>query len=174
MDERNRQMISGGIAPRRTVYQTQKDELRVAIDDAIANSRNLEEFQDYLLEKHRLTLRISRGRFSYLHPNRQKAVTGRMLGSCYEKEYLQKRFEENADRRIERKDQSESSALSRSPASTTQQNANAPFTFIKTNLRLVTDLQQCVKAQQSRAYAQRVKLTNLKQMLRQWSGVAVW
>lgn len=31
-------------------------------------------------------------------------------------------------------------------------------------LRLVIDLQQCVKAQQSQAYAQRVKLSNLQQM----------
>lgn len=38
------------------------------------------------------------------------------------------------------------------------------FIFIKSNLRLVVDLQQCVKAQQSHAYAQKVKLSNLQQM----------
>lgn len=38
------------------------------------------------------------------------------------------------------------------------------FIFIKSNLRLVTDLQQCVKAQQNQAYAQRVKLSNLQQL----------
>ena len=36
--------------------------------------------------------------------------------------------------------------------------------FLKSDLRLVVDLQNNVKAQQSRAYAQKVKLTNLKQM----------
>ena len=36
--------------------------------------------------------------------------------------------------------------------------------YIRSNLRLVTDLQTCVKAQQSQAYAHKVKLTNLKQM----------
>lgn len=36
--------------------------------------------------------------------------------------------------------------------------------YIRSNLRLVTDLQTCVKAQQSKAYAHKVKLTNLKQM----------
>ena len=40
----------------------------------------------------------------------------------------------------------------------------APFIFIKSDLRLVIDLQTCIKAQQSGAYAQKVKLTNLKQM----------
>ena len=31
------------------------------------------------------------------------------------------------------------------------------FLFIKSDLRLVTDLQHCIKAQQSQAYAQKVK-----------------
>lgn len=38
------------------------------------------------------------------------------------------------------------------------------FIFIKSDLRLVVDLQHCVKAQQSDAYARRVKLSNLQQM----------
>ena len=41
---------------------------------------------------------------------------------------------------------------------------STPFIFIKSDLRLVIDLQTCIKAQQSGAYAQKVKLTNLKQM----------
>ena len=36
--------------------------------------------------------------------------------------------------------------------------------FIKSNLWLVIGLQTCIKAQHSEAYAQKVKLTNLKQM----------
>ena len=39
-----------------------------------------------------------------------------------------------------------------------------PFIFIKSDLQLVIDLQTCIKAQQSEAYAQKVKLTNLMQM----------
>lgn len=164
LNERNQQMLSGGITPRRTVYQTQKDDLRSAIDEAAAVVKSLEEFQNFLLEKHRIILKIHRGRFSYLHPDRQKAITGRMLGSCYEKDCLLKRFEENAERRIEKNAEKELSVHSRHPASLPQQKTEKPFIFIKTDLRLVVDLQQCVKAQQSQAYAQRVKLTNLKQM----------
>ena len=46
--------------------------------------------------------------------------------------------------------------------------ANDPMAilFIKSDLRLVVDLQTCVKAQQSRAYAQKVKISNLQQMAR--------
>ena len=36
--------------------------------------------------------------------------------------------------------------------------------FIKSDLRLVVDLQACVKAQQNAAYANKVKLSNLKEM----------
>ena len=78
LNERNQQMLSGGITPRKTVYQTQKDDLRNAIDEAAASVKNLEEFQNYLWGNHKIILKISRGRFSYLHPNRQKTVTGRI------------------------------------------------------------------------------------------------
>lgn len=44
LNERNQQMLSGGITPRKTVYQTQKDDLRTAIDEAAAIAQNLEEF----------------------------------------------------------------------------------------------------------------------------------
>lgn len=164
LNKRNQQMLSGGITPRKTIYQTQKDDLRIAIDEATAIVQNLEEFKNYLLEKHRITLKISRGRFSYLHPDRQKAVTGRMLGSCYEKDYLLKRFEENTERHIEKDTEKDLSASGQALAPLSQLDNAEPFIFIKTDLRLVVDLQQCVKAQQNRAYAQRVKLTNLKQM----------
>ena len=36
--------------------------------------------------------------------------------------------------------------------------------FIKSDLHLVIDLQTCVKAQQSRAYARKVKISNLQEM----------
>ena len=39
-----------------------------------------------------------------------------------------------------------------------------PFIFIKSDLRLVIDLQTCIKAQQSEAYAQKVKLTIYRNM----------
>ena len=38
--------------------------------------------------------------------------------------------------------------------------------YIRSHLRLVTDLQNCIKAKQSAAYAQKVKVTNLKEMAR--------
>ena len=48
-------------------------------------------------------------------------------------------------------------------ASENQQELSASV-FIKSDLRLVVDLQNCYKAQQSAAYARKVKLSNLQQM----------
>ena len=43
MDKLNKKMISEGIAPRKTKFQTQKDFLRSAIDEAAASSRTLKK-----------------------------------------------------------------------------------------------------------------------------------
>ena len=171
MDEQNRRMLAGGIAPRKTIFQTQKDELRAAVDEAAAISHSLVEFQTCLAKKFQITLKISRGRFSYLHPCRQKAVTGRMLGSHYEKEYLLERFYKNTDWDPDKNVRSGLSAADKNQSLTPQQKTEKAIIFIESDLRLVVDLQQCVKAQQSRAYAQRVKLTNLKQMAKTISYV---
>lgn len=169
MDKRNKKMVSEGITPRKTTFQTQKDFLRTAIEDAAASARNLEEFQNLLMEKYNVTLKISRGRFSYLHPDRSKPITGRSLGTQYEEKYLLPLFGRNADYQIP--------DTAPEPSSPEHRNSSAPlisrpegktelptFVFIKSDLRLVVDLQQCVKAQQNQAYAQKVKLSNLQQM----------
>ena len=36
--------------------------------------------------------------------------------------------------------------------------------YFQSELRLVTDLQSCIKAHQNQAYTQKVKITNLKRM----------
>ena len=96
LDERNRQIAADGLTPRKTVFQTQKDFLRSAIEDVATISNSQEEFQRLLMEKYRITFKNSRGRFSYLHLERSKYITGRMLSTRYEEDYLLKLFEENA------------------------------------------------------------------------------
>ena len=48
-----------------------------------------------------------------------------------------------------------------------------PFIFIKSDLRLVIDLQTCIKAQQSEAYAQKSN-SNLKQMAQTVAYLGTW
>lgn len=169
LDERNMQMQADGITPRKTKYQTQKDFLRTAIEESSASSCSMEEFQNQLSEKFNITLKISRGRFSYLHPERNKPITGKNLGTHYEKDYLLQLLEENkkhlSQKNVEHEPLPDSNISNKAViSSTNEKTLPEPFIFIKTDLHLVIDLQQCVKAQQNQAYARRVKLTNLQEM----------
>ena len=170
LDERNRQLRADGLTPRKTEFQTQKEFLRSAIEDTAAVSCSQEDFQTLLLEKYNIRLKVSRGRFSYLHPERSKYITGRMLGIHYGEDYLLELFKENAEQKENKKEttvaekynaESEKSALH--PSNLLQEEA-VSILFIKSDLRLVTDLQDCLKAQQNAAYANKVKLSNLKEM----------
>ena len=170
LDKLNQKMKEDGITPKETRYQTEKQFLRDAIDDAASTARSPEEFSRILDEKYHIIFKISRNRYSYLHPNRKKYVTGRNLGTRYEEDFLLKVFEENAKSHLEKEEdipkqqtQDTSTDLSNMPFADTSA-IPAPFIFIKSDLRLVIDLQTCIKAQQNEAYAQKVKLSNLKQM----------
>lgn len=149
LDRLNEQILADGLTPRRTTFQTQKQYLRDAIAEISHIAKDVEDFKKQLYEKYQIVVTEHRGRFSYLHPEREKNITGRALGTHYEKEYLLQQFESN--HRI---------------ADTPSDISSDPMAilFIKSDLRLVVDLQTCVKAQQSRAYAQKVKLSNLQEM----------
>ena len=171
LDERNRQILADGLPIRRTAFQTQKEFLRSAIEASAVSSCSREEFQKLLLEKYNVTLKVSRGRFSYLHPERGKYITGRMLGTHYEEDYLLELFGKNSKSKEYRKETIAGetfNAESEQPAdqpSAPLQEAPVSILFIKSDLRLVTNLQDCVKAQQNAAYAtNKVKLSNLKEM----------
>ena len=170
LDERNRQILADGLTPRKTEFQTQKEYLRSAIENAAAFSNSQADFQKILLEKYNVRLKVSRGRFSYLHPERSKYITGRMLGTHYEEDYLQELFKENAKSKENKKKMVDAEKYNTKPEETAIQPSNLlhgeslSFLFIKSDLRLVVDLQDCVKAQQNTTYANKVKLSNLKEM----------
>ena len=170
LDKFNQKMREDGITPKETKYQTEKQFLRDAIDSAAGIAKSPEEFSKILEEKYRIIFKISRGRYSYLHPDRKKYVTGRNLGTRYEEDFLMKTFMENTKSLSKKKKNVQEQPIS-DTATNLQQALSSdsspipvPFIFIKSDLRLVIDLQTCIKAQQSEAYAQKVKLTNLKQM----------
>ncbi len=187
LEERNRQMLSEGITPRTTVFQTQKEYLRTTIEEAAVSAHDLKEFEQILSEKFDIKFKISRGRFSYLHPDREKPITGRSLGTRYEKDSVMGLIENNSyleNTENEQAGQKEtatknnisvpvpSAFLQKDPASTDASTAPPEkYEFEKSGLRLVTDLQHCIKAQQSRAYAGKVKLTNLQTMAKTLSYI---
>ena len=168
LDEQNRLMSAEGSLPRNTKFQTEKEYLRNSIDAAASSVYDLEEFQQELLDKYQIQLKISRGRFSYLHPERAKAITGRNLGSLYEKDYLLERFEENKKIATPGNQWTDAKGTLKNPiASSGHSPADEKWNailFVKSDLRLVVDLQDCIKARENMAYAQKVKLFNLKEM----------
>lgn len=176
LERLNEKIISDGLKPRTTIFQTQKDYLRNAIEDISSTAKNIEEFQNKLSEKYHIILTDKRGRFSYLHPERDKNISERALGTLYGKEHLLQLFEKNQK---QEKDQaplhpketvlnvSRNKDPEVSPFSDEQMDSSfdmADVIFIKSDLHLVVDLQTCVKAQQNRAYARKVKISNLQEM----------
>lgn len=165
LDAINKQIIKDGLKPRTTVFQTQKEYIRNAVETISSTAKNLEEFQTELYKKYKITLTDKRGRFSYSHPERTKHISERALGTLYGKEYLLQILKENQMHPKEKADFPK--VFSQPVARSTEmpQQSNMPeILFIKTNLHLVVDLQNCVKAQQNQAYAQKVKISNLKEM----------
>ena len=166
LDTLNKEMLSKGIAPRQTVFQTQKEYLRTAIAYAAASSCNMEEFQATLLKNYQITLKVSRKRFSYLHPDRNKFITGRALGSHYTEDYLFSIWEKKKE--PQHQSHTRSDIFTPHSNSTTsafmEQKETEAFCFIKSDLRLVIDLQQRAKAQSNPVYDRKVKLSNLQQM----------
>ena len=111
--------------------------MRNAIDECASTSNSFDEFQSKLLEQFQISVIEHRGRYSYLHPDRQKRITERSLGTRYGKEHLKQTF------------------LRKDPLA---------ILYVRSHLCLVVNLQTNVKAMQSPAYAHRVKLSNLQQM----------
>ena len=151
LDKLNTELVAEGFTPMKTKFQTEKDKLRDAITAAAKKATSFEEFSRLLQTESNILVKDHRGRFSYLLPDREKYISARTLGTSFDREHLLTLFESNAITAAKEKQ---------------QWSVADPIAvlYIKSNLRLVVNLQDCVKAQQSRAYAQKVKISNLQQM----------
>lgn len=159
LDEINKQIIEDGYIPTQTNFQTQKQKIRDAVDELAAVSKSFEDFQSQLFEKYKITVIEKRGRYSYHLPEREKNISERSLGTHYGKEYLSSIYGTKT-----KSITPEMPPMREYDPTYDYQVDPIAILYIRSNLRLVTDLQTCVKAQQSQAYAHKVKLTNLKQM----------
>lgn len=111
------------------------------------------------MEESNISVLLQRGRYRYLHPGRDRRITEKALGTHYGKEYLEQCFSRNRDQEIT--DMNGFKAENRE--GDYRKDPLAIFTC-QSRLRLVVDLQTNVKAIQSQAYAQKVRITNLQQM----------
>ncbi len=101
LDARNAPMIADGIAPRTTKFETDKAKLRRTIRDALSKATSLDEFSSLLLREG-VTVKESRGRLSYLTPDRSKPITARKLGDDFDRTAVLSTLEQNAARAAEK------------------------------------------------------------------------
>ena len=92
LEETNKKIIADGLKPNATMFQTQKQELRNAIEECSSHSKSFQEFQSLLFEKYQISVIEERGRYRYLHPDRDKRITEKALGTQYGKEHLEQLF----------------------------------------------------------------------------------
>lgn len=161
LDKVNEKIRAAGLKPASTVFQTQKQFLRDAIDECSQLSGSFDEFQSLLLDRYNISVIEKRGNYRYLHPDRDRRISAESLGANYGKDFLEQVFQNHENR----KDLSHERTHKSESASKADYHTN-PFVifYIKSELRLVTDLQTNVKAMQNQAYAQKVKIGNLQQM----------
>ena len=100
LDRANAPIAADGIAPRQTKFETDKAKLRRTIREALAAASGFDEFAALLL-RHGVTVKESRGRLSYLTPDRTKPITARKLGDDFDKAAVLVLLTQNAHRAAE-------------------------------------------------------------------------
>ena len=100
LDKQNAPMIAGGITPRQTKFETNKEKLRQTIREALATAASFDEFSSLLLREG-VAVKESRGRLSYLTPDRTKPIAARKLGDDFDRAAVLALLEQNAHRAAE-------------------------------------------------------------------------
>ena len=100
LDKANVPMIADGITPRQTKFETDKQRLRQTIRKALDRAGSFDEFAALLLREG-VTVKESRGRLSYLTPDRTKPITARKLGDDFDRTAVLALLEQNAHRAAE-------------------------------------------------------------------------
>ncbi len=95
LDKENAIHVSEGKPIKQTKYETDKSRLRKIIRSALLSATSFEEFSSLLLQEG-VTVKESRGRLSYLTPERTKPITARKLGDDFDKSAVLAMFEKNA------------------------------------------------------------------------------
>ena len=101
LDARNAPMLAGGITPRTTKFETDKEKLRRTIRAALSEAASFDEFASLLLREG-VSVKESRGRLSYLAPDRTKPITARKLGDDFDRTAVLAVLGQNAARAAEK------------------------------------------------------------------------
>ena len=158
LDKQNAPMIAGGITPRQTKFETNKEKLRQTIRAALSAAASFEDFSSLLLREG-VAVKESRGRLSYLTPDRTKPITARKLGDDFERAAVLAVLEQNAARTAEK-----AAAISSTPPSIKDQLRADRAARTAPNVQRLVDIEQKKAEGKGRGYERWATMHNLKQM----------
>ena len=101
LDKENAAREAAGQPAKPTKFETDKEKLRQAIRTALSSATSYGEFAAVLLQQG-VTVKESRGRLSYLTPDRTKPITARKLGDDFDRAAVLALLEQNAHRAAEK------------------------------------------------------------------------
>ena len=161
LDKQNAPMIAGGITPRQTKFETNKEKLRQTIRAALSAATSFENFSSLLLREG-VAVKESRGRLSYLTPDRTKPITARKLGDDFDRAAVLAVLEQNAARAAEK-----ATAIPEYPrhGKTGIQPVKAPQSAPKQDgVQRLVDIEQKMAEGKGKGYEHWAKIHNIKQM----------
>ena len=100
LDKENAAREAAGQPTKSTKFETDKAKLRRTIRQALSQAGSFDEFASLLLREG-VTVKESRGRLSYLTPDRTKPITARKLGDDFDKAAVLALLTQNAHRAAE-------------------------------------------------------------------------
>ena len=163
LDERNAEITAAGLTPRTTKFETDKERLRQKLRAALDTSTTFEQFSALLLRQG-ITVKESRGRLSYLTPDRTKAITARKLGDDFARAAVLTRLEQNAHRVVEER-AAALKADKNAPKRSVIGRLNEKQTAIKNDgIQRTVDIEAKRAEGKGRGYEHWAKVHNLQQM----------
>ena len=101
LDKENATLAAEGQPAKQTKFETDKAKLRQTIRNAMSEATTFDEFSALLLRQG-VIVKESRGRLSYLTPDRTKPITARKLGDDFDRAAVLTLLEQNAHRAAEK------------------------------------------------------------------------
>ena len=161
LDRQNAPMIAGGITPRQTKFETNKEKLRQTIRAALSTAASFEDFSSLLLREG-VAVKESRGRLSYLTRTGQSPLPPGNWATILTAPRVLAVLERNAARATEK-----AAAIPEYPrhGKTGIQPTKAPQTAPKQDgVQRLVDIEQKKAEGKGKGYEHWAKIHNIKQM----------
>ena len=99
LDRENAALTATGQQPKQKKFETVKDTLRKQISSVLYRATTFEDFSDRLMQQYGITVKESRGQFSYLPTGRAKFIRAKHLGDNFDKAAVFATLNANAERK---------------------------------------------------------------------------